>query len=115
MISQRLAEVARNVTAMSDCFGFTLSPLVMSQSVFAALPPEQQAAILAEGAAQEPFARASAQADDARLADLYLAASTPVQEINPAKHALWAALAQPVQADYAGRSPDCAALLALGK
>ena len=72
LISFRLEEVSKALTTgRGRAYWFMLEPLLMSKQIFDALPKDQQAAIMAAGAAQEKFALDSAKADDKAVADVY--------------------------------------------
>ena len=117
LISFRLQEIAKNVTtARGGSFWFMFEPLLMSKQVFDGLPPDQQAAILAAGAAQEAFALEQAQADDQKLAQVYAKAGVAVSDMTAGDIAKWKAVAQDsAWKDFAGRSASCANILKLAE
>ncbi len=117
LISFRLQEIAKNVTtARGGSFWFMFEPLLMSKQVFDGLAPDQQAAILAAGEAQEAFALQQAQADDQLLAQVYAKAGVTVSDMDAEAIAKWKAVAQDsAWKDFAGRSASCANILKLAE
>ena len=117
LISFRLQEIAKNVTtARGGSFWFMFEPLLMSKSVFESLTPEQQAAMVEVGAAQEPFALAAAKADDQSLAEIYSKAGVKVVDMGADDIAKWKAVAQDsAWKDFANRNAACANLLKLAE
>jgi TRAP-type C4-dicarboxylate transport system substrate-binding protein len=117
LISFRLQEISKHVTsARGGSFWFMLEPLLMSKIVFDSLTPDQQAAIMQVGLAQEAFALESAKADDQALAEIYGKAGVPVADMDAAGIAKWKAVAQEsAWKDFAGRSASCANMLKLAE
>lgn len=117
LISFRLEEVSKALTTgRAGAYWFMLEPLMISKPVFDRLPKDQQAAIMAVGAELETFARKSAQEDDAAVAAVYQKVNAKVVDLNPAALKKWQAIARATAwKDYAGRSPNCAKLLALAE
>jgi len=117
LISFRLEEVSKALTTgRAGAYWFMLEPLMISKPIFDKLPKDQQAAIMAVGAELETFARKSAQEDDAAVAAVYQKVNAKVVDLNPAALKKWQAIARATAwKDYAGRSPNCAKLLALAE
>jgi len=117
LISFRLEEVSKALTTgRAGAYWFMLEPLMMSKAIFDRLPKDQQAAIMAVGGELEAFARKSAQEDDAAVAAVYQKVGAKVVDLNPAALKKWQAIARNTAwKDYAGRSPNCAKLLALAE
>ncbi len=117
LISFRLQEIAKNVTTdRGGSFWFMFEPLLMSKDVFDSLTPDQQAAIVEAGAAQEPFAVEAAKADDQLLADIYGKAGVKVSDMNADDIAQWKAVAKDsAWKDFAARSASCANMLKLAE
>jgi TRAP-type C4-dicarboxylate transport system substrate-binding protein len=117
LISFRLEEVSKALTTgRAGAYWFMLEPLMISKPVFDKLTKEQQAAIMAVGAELETFARKSAQEDDALVASVYGKVNAKVVDLNPAALKKWQTIARATAwKDYAGRSPNCAKLLALAE
>ena len=117
LISFRLEEVSKALTTgRAGAYWFMLEPLMISKPIFDRLPKDQQAAIMAVGAELETFARKSAQEDDAAVAAVYQKVGAKVVDLNPAALKKWQTIARATAwKDYAGRSPNCAKLLALAE
>ncbi len=117
LISFRLQEIAKVVTtARGGSFWFMFEPLIMSKQIFDSLTPEQQAAIVEVGAAQEPFALAAAKSDDQALADIYGKAGVKVVDMTADDIAKWKAVAQDsAWKDFAARNAACANMLKLAE
>lgn len=117
LISFRLEEVSKALTTgRGGAYWFMLEPLMISKPIFDKLPKDQQAAIMAVGAELETFARKSAMEDDAAVAAVYQKVGAKVVDLNPATLKKWQAIARATAwKDYAGRSPNCAKLLALAE
>src|SRR3979490_71213 len=72
LISFRLEEVAKSLTSGAGAsYWFMLEPLMMSKSIFDALPKNQQDIILAVGSELEAFGKKGAQDDDVEVAKVY--------------------------------------------
>ena len=117
LISFRTEEISKAVTSgKQGSFWFMFEPLLMSKQVFDSLPPEQQKAIEAAGAAQEPFALQSARADDDNLATVYAKRGVTARFMDADAVGKWKALAQDTAwKDFANRNAACAALLKLAE
>lgn len=117
LISFRLEEVSKNVTtARTGSWWFLMEPLIMSKQVLETLPAEQQKLILDVGRELEPWGRAEAEADDARLADIFGKAGVGVHDIPPAEMTKWRELARGTAwKDFAERSPATAALMRMAE
>lgn len=117
LISFRLEEVSKALTTgRAGAYWFMLEPLMISKPVFDRLTKDQQAAIMAVGAELETFARKSAMEDDAAVASVYQKVNAKVVDLNPAALKKWQTIARATAwKDYAGRSPNCAKLLALAE
>jgi TRAP-type C4-dicarboxylate transport system substrate-binding protein len=115
-ISFRLQEVSKHLTISKagKSYWFMLEPLLMSKSVFDALPKDQQALIMTVGAEMEKFALEGARADDALVSEAYTKAGAQVHDLTDAALAKWVALAKTTAwKDYAEKNENCARLLAL--
>ena len=88
---------------------------MMSKEVFDKLPKPQQDAIMTVGAELEKFAVDSAKADDDAVANVYAKKGAKVVDLDDAALAKWQQIAKPVWKDYAGKSANCAKLLALAE
>jgi TRAP-type C4-dicarboxylate transport system substrate-binding protein len=117
LISFRLQEIAKNVTAgRQGSFWFMLEPLLMSKIVFDSLPPDQQAALTETGTGLEDFALQSAKADDDALASIYAAAHVKVADFTPAALDQWREIARDTAwKDFAARNAACANLLKMAE
>jgi TRAP-type C4-dicarboxylate transport system substrate-binding protein len=118
LISFRLQEVSKHLTISKagKSYWFMLEPLLMSKSVFDALPKDQQALIMTVGAEMEKFALEGARADDAAVAEAYVKAGAKVYDLNDAALAKWVALARTsAWKDYAEKNDNCARLIKLAE
>ena len=115
LISFQLAELSKALTApRGKSFWFMLEPLLMSKSVFDALPADQQKAIVDVGAEMEAFGEAQAKADDVNLEKVYADKGAAVTVLTDEALAKWRAVAEAsAWKDYAAKSPESAALLKL--
>ena len=116
-ISFRLEEVAKSLTTgRTGAYWFMLEPLMMSKSIFDALPKDQRDAIMAVGANMEKFALEAAKKDDIEVANVYQKAGAKVVDLTPASIKKWQAIArQTAWKDYASKNEGCAKLLALAE
>jgi TRAP-type C4-dicarboxylate transport system substrate-binding protein len=117
-LSFRLQEVSKHLTISKagKSYWFMLEPLLMSKSVFDALPKDQQALIMTVGAEMEKFALDGARADDAQVSDAYTKAGAQVHDLTDAALAKWVALAKTTAwKDYAEKNDNCARLIALAE
>jgi TRAP-type C4-dicarboxylate transport system substrate-binding protein len=117
LISFRLDEISKNLTTgRGGSFWFMLEPLIMSRSIFDALPRDQQEAIVTVGAELETFVLESAMRDDDLVAEIYAKAGVKVANFNAAALEKWRDVAQQsAWKDFAARSSDCAYLLSLAE
>ena len=116
-ISFRLEEVAKALTTgRTGAYWFMLEPLMMSKSIFDALPKDQRDAIMATGAELEKFAMEAAKKDDVDVAAIYQKAGAKVVDLSPASIKKWQTIArQTAWKDYAAKNEGCAKLLALAE
>jgi TRAP-type C4-dicarboxylate transport system substrate-binding protein len=117
LISFRLAEVSKTLTtARGGSYWFMFEPLLMSRVVFDRLSKEEQAAVMAEGAEMEAFARRAAKEDDAAVAAVFSRAGARVVDLDRGAIAKWQEVARATAwKDFADRSANCSALLALAE
>src|ERR1700710_647250 len=115
LISFRLEEVAKALTSGAGAsYWFMLEPLLMSKSIFDALPKKQQDVIVAVGAEMEAFGKKGAQDDDAEVAKVYEKAGGKVSALDIATVGKWRAIARHTAwKDYTGKSAAAANLLKL--
>lgn len=116
-ISFKLEEVAKSLTTgRAGAYWFMLEPLLMSKSIFDALPKDQRDAILAVGADMEKFALENAKRDDIEVANVYQKAGAKVVDLNAAAIKKWQDLARRTAwKDYAAKNEGSAKLLALAE
>jgi len=112
-ISFKLEEIAKHLTTgRQKTYWFMLEPLMISKSVFAALPKAQQDIVVAVGAELEAFGRDAAKADDKNAADVYAKAGAKLYDLDEATLKKWQAIAvETAWKDYGEKSETCAALL----
>ncbi len=113
LISFRLEEVSKHLTTgRGKSYWFMLEPLMMSKSIFDALPKAQQDAIMAVGADLEKFAVEGAKADDLAVANVYTKSGARVYDLDDATVKKWQTIARATAwKDYAAKSETCAKLL----
>jgi len=112
-ISFKLEEIAKHLTTgRQKTYWFMLEPLMISKSVFAALPKAQQDVLVAVGAELEAFGRDAAKADDKIAAEVYSKAGAKLYDLDEATLKKWQAIAvETAWKDYGEKSETCAALL----
>ena len=116
-ISFRLEEVAKALTTgRTGAYWFMFEPLMMSKSIFDALPKDQRDAIMAVGAEMEKFAMDAAKKDDIEVANVYQKAGAKVVDLPAATIKKWQAIARTTAwKDYAAKNEGSAKLLALAE
>ena len=117
LISFRLEELSKHLTSGRErSYWFMLEPIMMSKSVFANLPKDQQDLIMATGAELEPFGQAGAKADDTKVEQVFAKAGAKVQGIDEKTMGQWRDIARDTAwKDYANKSASCAEILALAE
>lgn len=117
LISFRLEELAKSLTsARKGSFWFMLEPLLMSKTIFDALPADQQKTLLDVGAEMEGWATKQAQHDDEEVAKVYAAKGVEVADFSATDLAEWRKVAEASSwKDYAARSSEAAELLKLAQ
>src|SRR4030088_144121 len=117
LISFRLEEVAKSLTSGAGAgasYWFRLEPLMMSKSIFDALPKNQQDIILAVGTELEAFGKKGAQDDDIEVARVYEKAGAKVSALDAATVGKWRDIARDTAwKDYAAKTATAAKLLKL--
>ncbi|MGC2085003.1 MAG: TRAP transporter substrate-binding protein DctP [Bradyrhizobium sp.] len=115
LISFRLEEVSKSLTSGAKAsYWFMLEPLMMSKSIFDALPKNHQDIILAVGAELEAFGRKGAQDDDMEVASVYQKAGATVTELDIATVNKWRDIARDTAwKDYGAKTKTAANLLKL--
>ena len=115
LISFRLEEIAKSLTSGAGAsYWFMLEPLLMSKSIFDALPKNQQDIIVAVGAEMEAFGRKGAQDDDIEVAKVYEKAGAKVSALDAATVAKWRDIARDTAwKDYSAKTATAATLLKL--
>ena len=115
LISFRLEEVAKSLTSGAGAsYWFMLEPLMMSKSIFDALPKNQQDIILAVGTELEAFGKKGAQDDDVEVAKVYEKAGGKVSVLDVATVGKWREIARDTAwKDYSAKTAAAANLLKL--
>jgi len=113
LISFRLEELAKHLTTgRGKSYWFMFEPLLMSKSVFDALPKAQQDAILSVGLGLEKFGLEGAKADDIKVAEVYQKAGAKVYDLDAALVDKWRVIARETAwKDYAAKTELSANLL----
>jgi TRAP-type C4-dicarboxylate transport system substrate-binding protein len=117
LVSFEVEDVTKNLTTgRGKSFWFMLEPLLISKTVFDALTPAQQAALVEVGESLVPFGLASAKADDQAIADIFLKEGARIHDMTSATVENWRGIAtETAWREYASRTPDCARLLKLAQ
>jgi TRAP-type C4-dicarboxylate transport system substrate-binding protein len=115
LISFRLEEVAKSLTSgAAASYWFMFEPLLMSKSIFDALPKNQQDVILAVGTEMEAYAKKGAQDDDIEVSKVYEKAGAKVSALDAATVGKWRDIARDTAwKDYGAKTPVAANLLKL--
>lgn len=115
LISFRLEEIAKSLTSgAGNSYWFMLEPLLMSKSIFDAMPKKHQDIIMAVGAEMEPFGREGAQADDVEVAKVYEKAGAKVSALDAATVGKWRDIARDTAwKNYSGKTATSANLMKL--
>jgi TRAP-type transport system periplasmic protein len=113
LISFRLEELSKHLTTgRGKSYWFMMEPLLMSKSVFDALPKAQQDAIMSVGLEMEKFGLEGAKADDIKVAEVYQKAGAKVHDLSAAMVEQWRAIARDTAwKDYAAKTEFSANLL----
>jgi TRAP-type C4-dicarboxylate transport system substrate-binding protein len=117
LISFRLEELSKHLTTgRGKAYWYMLEPLLMSKSVFDALPKDQQAAIMKVGADMEKFGMEQAMADDDAVAKVYAKAGAKIHDLDEAMVGRWRELARyTAWKDYEEKNANCAKLMKLAQ
>ncbi len=115
LISFRLEEVAKHLTSgAGQSYWFMLEPLLMSKSIFDAMPKNHQDIIMAVGSELEAFGRKGAQDDDVEVVKVYEKAGAKVSALDAATVAKWRDIARDTAwKDYVGKTATSADLMKL--
>ena len=116
LISFRLEEVAKSLTSGANAsYWFMLEPLMMSKSIFDALPKNQQDIILAVGARDsKPSAGRARRTTTSEVAKVYDKAGAKVSELDAATVGKWRDIARDTAwKDYGAKTATAANLLKL--
>jgi TRAP-type C4-dicarboxylate transport system substrate-binding protein len=113
LISFRLEELSKHLTTgRGKSYWFMFEPLLMSRSIFDALPKAQQDAIVSVGLEMEKFGLEGAKADDIKVAEVYQKAGAKVHDLDAGMVEKWRAIARETAwKDYAAKSEFSANLL----
>jgi TRAP-type C4-dicarboxylate transport system substrate-binding protein len=113
LISFRLEELSKHLTTgRGKSYWFMMEPLLMSKSIFDALPKAQQDAIMSVGLEMEKFGLDGAKADDIKVAEVYQKAGAKVHDLSAAMVEKWRAIARDTAwKDYAAKTEFSANLL----
>ena len=115
LISFRLEEVAKPLTSgAGQSYWFMLEPLLMSKSIFDAMPKNHQDIIMSVGAEMEAFGRKGAQDDDIEVTKVYEKAGAKVSALDAATVGKWRDIARDTAwKDYIGKTATSASLMKL--
>ena len=115
LISFRLEEVAKSLTSGAGAsYWFMLEPLLMSKSIFDAMPKKHRDIIVAVGSELEAYGRKGAQADDIEVAKVYEKAGAKISALDAATVGKWRDIARDTAwKDYGAKTANAAKLLKL--
>jgi TRAP-type C4-dicarboxylate transport system substrate-binding protein len=115
LISFRLEEVSKALTSGAGAsYWFMLEPLMMSKSIFDALPKKHKDIILAVGSELEAFGKKGAQDDDHEVAKVYEKAGCKIAALDAATVGKWRNIAKDTAwKDYGAKTATAANLLKL--
>ena len=113
LISFRLEELSKHLTTgLGKSYWFMMEPVLMSKSIFDALPKAQQDAIMSVGLEMEKFGLEGAKADDVKVAEVYKKAGAQVHDLDAATVEKWRSIARDTAwKDYAAKTDFSASLL----
>ncbi|GLS42660.1 TRAP transporter substrate-binding protein DctP [Methylobacterium brachythecii] len=117
LISFRLEELSKHLTSGRErSYWFMLEPIMMSKTIFAGLPKDQQDLIMTVGAEMEAFGQEGAKADDTKVEQVFSKAGAKVQAIDEQTMGKWRDIARDTAwKDFAAKSASCAELLKLAE
>jgi TRAP-type C4-dicarboxylate transport system substrate-binding protein len=117
LISFRMEEVAKHLTSGGErSYWFMFEPLLMSKSVFDALPKAQQDAIMAIGVELEAFGYAGAAADDTEVVKVFEKKGAAVHALDEATLGKWRDISKATAwKDFNEKSASCAEMLKLAE
>ena len=115
LISFRLEEVSKSLTSGAGAsYWFMLEPLMMSKSIFDALPKKHQDVIRTVGSELEAFGKKGAQDDDLEVAKVYEKAGCKINALDVATVGKWRDIARDTAwKDYSAKTATSATLLKL--
>ncbi|MFG1396201.1 TRAP transporter substrate-binding protein DctP [Roseixanthobacter pseudopolyaromaticivorans] len=115
MISFRTEEVARHLaTGRGNSYQFTFQPLLISKIIFDSLSDKEKQIVTSVGLELQEFGLKGALADDERVEQTYKKAGADVHMLTPDIISKWVAISKETAwKDFAGKSENCAKLLAL--
>ena len=117
LISFKLEEVSKHLTTgRGKTYWFMLEPLIMSKSIFDALPKKQQDLIMEIGESLEAYGREAAMADDDVVAKIYEKAGAKVHDLDDSVLEKWRKIARETAwKDYAAKNANCDKLLKMAE
>lgn len=117
LISFHLEENAKHLTTgRGHAYWFMFEPLMISKTIFEALPKDQQQLILSVGTELEAFAIEAAKADDQKVAEVYAQAGANVYDLSAQTVSRWREIARGTSwKDYAAKGPRFAKLIQLAE
>ncbi|MEW6767645.1 MAG: TRAP transporter substrate-binding protein DctP [Pseudomonadota bacterium] len=115
LISFRLEEVSKHLTSgAGQSYWFMLEPLLMSKSIFDALPKNHQDILMSVGTELEAFGRKGAQDDDVEVVKVYEKAGAKVAALDAATVGKWRDIARDTAwKDYTAKTATSAQLMKL--
>jgi TRAP-type C4-dicarboxylate transport system substrate-binding protein len=117
LISFRLEELSKYLaTGNGQSYWFMFEPLLMSKSVFDALPEAQRKIIMDVGRELEAFGLEAAKADDQKVIEVFKAKGAEINLFTPAVLDKWKAIARASSwKDYRDKNESQAKLMALAE
>ena len=93
-----------------------LEPIMMSKTIFDAMPADQRDLLMAVGSDLEAFGQKGAKEDDLRVEQIFGKAGAKVQQLDEANLRKWRDIARDTAwKDFAAKSETCADLLKMAE
>ncbi len=117
LISFRLEELSKHLaTGSGQSYWFMFEPLLMSKSIFDALPEATRKVIMDVGRELETFGLEAAKADDAKVIEVFKSKGAEISLFTPAVLDKWKAIARATSwKDYRDKNESHAKLMSLAE
>ncbi|AWW45752.1 C4-dicarboxylate ABC transporter [Polynucleobacter paneuropaeus] len=113
LMSFKIQELSKNFTsAKNKSYWFMMEPLMMSKSIFDALPKNQQDIIMAVGSDMEKYGTEQAKLDDINAAIYFAKGQNKIFELDSNQVDKWRTVAKAsAWLDFANQNETCAAMI----